>query len=238
MKYSFNKIKILINFLLKKGEVNNLSYHQSPRNKSNIFIRSRKSFILLPALTCIISSCAKTIPEEQQRPIQNVKPQASQEQSLVIYKSDNINGYQNKPIIVDNLFIPILRRVDYYARRYNVTLKITSSFRTSQQQAILAGAVVKPASMSNHLAGHAIDMNIVYKGKWYDSRLMQKRNLSNLPNNVKAFINAIRQDQYMRWGGDFSNEDPVHIDDHLNKNKSIWLQRYNICQAAYAKYNS
>ena len=90
--------------------------------------------------------------------------------------------------------------------------------------------------MSNHLAGHAIDINIVYKDKWYHSKLMRRSNLNNLPYNVRAFINSLRKDKYIRWGGDFSKEDPVHIDDHLNKNKSAWYQRYNICQKAYINY--
>jgi hypothetical protein len=145
----------------------------------------------------------------------NLNNQALKYKSLVIYKTDNIKGYLNKPIIVDYSFITVLRRVDYYTRKYNVTLQVTSSFRTPLQQSGLSGTVVRPASMSNHLAGHAIDMNITYKGKWYDSRLMRKGNLHNLPYSVREFINSIRKDKYMRWGGDFSNEDPVHIDDYL-----------------------
>jgi hypothetical protein len=185
--------------------------------------------ILVIALSCIVSCTGYKNPAK-------LNDQTPKYKSLVIYKTDNIKGYLGKPIIVDYSFIPVLRRVDYYARKYNVILQVTSSFRTPKQQSGLSGTVVKPASMSNHLAGHAIDMNIVYNGNWYDSRLMRKGNFHNLPYNVREFINSIRKDKYMRWGGDFSDEDPVHIDDHLNRNKTLWSQRYKVCQQAYLNY--
>ena len=189
-----------------------------------------KIFLFISILSLSIASCTGYT-----RP-SNFDGQTPKYNNLVVYKTDNIKGYRGKPVIVDYSFIQVLRRVDYYARQYRVLLHVTSSFRTPKQQSGLTGTVVKPASMSNHLAGHAIDINISYGNNWYDSKSMRKKNLKNLPYNVREFINSIRRDKYMRWGGDFSKEDPVHIDDHLNKNKSEWSQRYRICQQAYINY--
>ena len=156
--------------------------------------------------------------------------------ALVVYKSDNIRGYENKPIIIDYYFAPIIKRINAYAEKYGLILYVTSSFRTPNSQKSLSGTVVKPASMSNHLAGHAIDINIVYNNKWYSSTSLYRQNLNRLPYNVRAFINSIRQDRYIRWGGDFTNQDPVHFDDNLNSNRDAWYNRYCVCQRSYQQY--
>ena len=86
--------------------------------------------------------------------------------------------------------------------------------------------------MSNHMAGHAIDMNVQSEGVLYNSSKLKKSNLANLPAPVKSFIEAIRDDTTLRWGGDFATEDPVHIDDHLNASTAGWMARYTATQAA------
>ncbi|MCF7791674.1 MAG: M15 family metallopeptidase [Victivallales bacterium] len=166
----------------------------------------------------------------------NYSRQSAENKSLVTYESEYIKGYEGKHVIIDYYFIPVIKRINRYAKKFNVELQVTSSFRTPEQQDGLSGTVVKPACMSNHLAGHAIDINIVYEGQWYNSTLMRKNNLRNLPYNVRAFINSLRRDKGIRWGGDFSIEDPVHYDDHLNKNKNQWLKRYYVCQNKYKDY--
>ncbi len=147
---------------------------------------------------------------------------------LVEYKSPNIVGYENKPILIDYYFLNSMKRINNYAKENNLKLYVTSSFRKANQE--INGAIVPPARMSNHLAGHAIDMNIEYKGKWYDSKLMYKRNFQNLPANVQRFFYDLRKDKELRWGGDFNRQDPVHIDDYLNKNPKAWQKRFNIVQ--------
>ena len=56
-------------------------------------------------------------------------------------------------------------------------------------------------------------MNVQYDGRLYNSKQLRRNNLNNLPRPITAFIEAIREDDHLRWGGDFSEEDPVHIDD-------------------------
>lgn len=190
---------------------------------------NKKLFFFISLLIIALSSC-----EQYKKPY--YVPKEKKEVNLVKYKSDNIIGYKNKPIIVDYSFVKTLKKINYYAKKYGVLLYVTSSFRTPNQK--LSKTVVKPATRSNHLAGHAIDMNIVYKGKWYDSTSMSRKNFSKLPYNVKLFLNSIRKDPDMRWGGDFTKEDPVHIDDNLNSNYSYWYARYKVCQEEYLRLQS
>ncbi|MCP4180564.1 MAG: M15 family metallopeptidase [bacterium] len=153
---------------------------------------------------------------------------------LVVYTSSNIKGYKNKQVIVDSHFVSTLSKVNKLAQKNNLTVIVTSSFRKANQK--LTGTVVKPAKYSNHLTGHAIDMNIVYKNIWYTSRNMKKSNFHNLPYNVRNFINGLRKDSNIRWGGDFNTEDPVHIDDNFNSNLVKWKVRYTLCQKqAYSR---
>ena len=112
------------------------------------------------------------------------------------------------------------------ASRCNVKLHITSSFR--KPGSVVLGAIVPPATLSNHNVGHAIDMNVVY-GK--------NRNLCNSnclrvklqPPEVKCFINGVKA-QGLRWGGDFSTIDTVHIDDGYNMNTTNYRALYKNIQ--------
>ena len=91
---------------------------------------------------------------------------------------------------------------------------MTSSLREPGRK--VSGAIVKPASRSNHLIGHAIDMNLQSSSGFFNSSKLKKTNFSKLPAEIKKLLNLIRSDELLRWGGDFSKEDPVHIDDKLN----------------------
>jgi hypothetical protein len=166
--------------------------------------------------------------------ISSCKSVSPAQKGLTLYKTSNIVGDDNKPVIVDYYFINSMNRLNSYAKKNHLTLFVTSSFRKANQK--VNGAIVPPAERSNHLAGHAIDMNIESNGKWYDSKLMRRENLKNLPHNIQNFFNDIRKDKKLRWGGDFSIQDPVHIDDHLNKNHKAWQERFNIVQKTSGKY--
>ncbi len=170
------------------------------------------SFFFVPLFILTLSSCVPEKPHE----------------ILVSYKSANIIGYENKPIIVDTEFLPSMYKIDSYAKENGVIIYVTSSFRTPDQK--LTGAIVPPSKKSNHLAGHAIDMNVYYDGILYDSRSLKKSNMAKLPPNVRNFINDVRNNKALRWGGDFNTEDPVHIDDDLGANPNVWQSKFEACQ--------
>lgn len=149
----------------------------------------------------------------------------SKNSPLVLFQGSRFLG---KPCRADIQFIPSLEKVNKYAEEANVQVYVTSSFRTSTN---VQGAIVKPATFSNHMAGHGIDMNVVHtNGKWANSKILAKH--PNVPAPVKQFLDAIINDSGLRWGGLFNTKDPVHIDDHLNKNKAAWEKRYEAMQKA------
>ncbi|MEM7374377.1 MAG: papain-like cysteine protease family protein [Bacteroidota bacterium] len=148
--------------------------------------------------------------------------------ALTTYKGAN---FKNEAV-VDVDFLPAIKRIQGYAAKRQVTLYITSSFRPLDWKP-KEKTVVTPARKSNHYAGHAIDMNVIYKGTWYNSVKMRKSNFPHLPESVKGFLADIRNDTELRWGGDFQNEDTVHIDDFLNANEANWQARVDATQAAH-----
>ena len=89
---------------------------------------------------------------------------------------------------------------------------VTSSFRKFGQP--IEGAIVEPARRSNHYVGHAIDMNLSAPGYWCNSKCLRYE-LDQRP-EAKCFIEKIRSDPNLRWGGDFSEKDEVHIDDGIS----------------------
>ncbi|CAG0905737.1 unnamed protein product [Cyprideis torosa] len=144
---------------------------------------------------------------------------------LRLYQGSRFRG---KPCRADVLFLPMLDKINAYAEQAKVYIAVTSSFRTTTN---VAGAIVKPATFSNHLAGHGIDMNVVYdNGNWANSKMLVK--YPNVPESVRVFLKFIIDDPQLRWGGNFTTTDPVHIDDGLNRDKTKWRKRYEVMQKA------
>ena len=144
---------------------------------------------------------------------------------LVLFEGSR---FQGKPCRADKQFIPALKKINALAEQADVNIYVTSSFRTTTN---VQGAIVKPATFSNHLSGHAIDMNVIYgNNKWANSKVLGK--YPDCPAPVKQFIKSVIDDDQLRWGGKFTAKDPVHIDDHLNKDMSKWRKRYEAMQRA------
>ncbi|MDR1220161.1 MAG: M15 family metallopeptidase [Treponema sp.] len=93
---------------------------------------------------------------------------------------------------------------------------------------LVENAVVPPSETSNHLVGHAVDINIVYNGVLYNSSSLRSYNA--LPHAIKNFITGCKR-AGMRWGGDFSTPDPVHFDDNLYlRDKATYNRLYLLYQ--------
>ncbi len=154
-------------------------------------------------------------------------------ETLTEFRGKNIKGLRGTQILVHIKFKPHMIKIDKYAEKNRVELIINQSYRNSEQ--ILNRTIVEPVKLSNHLAGFAIDFNIKYKGIKYFSEDLKRNNLSELPKNVESFINDIRQDMELRWGGDFVREDPVHIDIPINlESRESWLNYYQLCEKDYS----
>jgi hypothetical protein len=102
-------------------------------------------------------------------------------------------------------------------------MHITSSLRN--KDAPVKGAIVMPVKRSNHLVGHAVDMNLIWRDIIYNSSRMKA--FRRLPVAIREFIARIRRHPYLRWGGDFSTPDPVHIDDNLSRrDPELWEAKF------------
>ena len=137
--------------------------------------------------------------------------------------------FVGKPTIVDAEFILELQKINQFAAEGGLQVHVTSSVR--RQGLAVGNSIVPPASRSNHLVGHAIDMNLKLDGKFFNSAMLRKSNLRRQPKAVKDFIKAIRNDSLLRWGGDFTPQDPVHIDDGINRREpTVWDEKLQIIQ--------
>jgi peptidoglycan hydrolase-like protein with peptidoglycan-binding domain len=151
--------------------------------------------------------------------------------SLTEIVSDNSNplvdftdsNFVGKRVVTDKDFAAALKRINKYAKDSKILIHVTSSYRID---ANVSGAIVTPSKMSNHMVGHAIDMNVRYGDdykKWCNSAALSK---PTLPEPVAKFIGLIRADGELRWGGDFRKKDSVHIDDYYNKNADNWKKKF------------
>ncbi len=132
-------------------------------------------------------------------------------------------------ILADADFLPLLDRLNDLASTCGVEIHVTSSFRDPDRAP--NGAIVPPATRSNHFVGHAIDMNVKSSNGFFNSAKLKRANLFALPAEVRDFIQRVRDDPDLRWGGDFSPEDPVHIDDGLNRNDPArWQSKFELAE--------
>lgn len=129
--------------------------------------------------------------------------------------SEHLYGHEGEPIRAHADFHRALRWIDQYAEDCDVRVVVTHSFR--RREVDLSDVIVTPAKRSNHLVGHAIDMNLIANGQWLNSKKLARANHPNLPMQARCFIAMIREHSTLRWGGDFVREDPVHIDDNLSR---------------------
>lgn len=153
---------------------------------------------------------------------------------LIEYKGINIKGYRGNQILIHKEFKKYLEQVDQYAISNNIEIYVHHGYRS--QEKILKNTIVKPVEFSNHIVGFAIDFNIKCNGNQFSSKDLKKNNFDKLPDNIKNFINDIRKNKNLRWGGDFRNEDPIHVDNPLNiKDRSAWNDCNKTCALDYSK---
>lgn len=133
---------------------------------------------------------------------------------LINFTASNFRGECR----IDSDFAPYLVMMNRIAVKYNITVVVNSAFRSDTN---VPGAIVVPAKKSNHLVGHAIDCNLIYQDKLYNSVLMQSDK-----GVIRLFINEVIAGG-LRWGGAFKAKDPVHFDDALNiKAPGLWGEKY------------
>ena len=123
-------------------------------------------------------------------------------------------------IVVDADFVPRLRLLNDRAQTANVDLIITQAFRV--QGAPVSGAVVQPATHSQHLIGHAIDCNILDGDTRINSDAFAKGEETDA---ADLFVNNVKA-AGLRWGGDFTPVDYVHFDDYVAPHSDAYEMRF------------
>ena len=124
-----------------------------------------------------------------------------------LYPNIRIVNLLEKKTYVHPNFSESLDRLNDFAQGSGIEIYVTSSFRTSSNSQIRQ---ISPATRSRHLIGYAIDVNVKYADKFYNSRLLSKYP-NDLPDPVVEFIQHIIDDPLLEWGGHFNVKDPVHI---------------------------
>ena len=127
--------------------------------------------------------------------------------------------FTGKTIFCHKDFVPYLDKMGNHAKGLGIVVIVTSSYRTSID---MKGAIVKPATKSNHMIGFAIDCNLQLNGKVWNSEA-----LKNPDTTIRSFIQLCKMDG-MRWGEEFSTPDPVHFDVGVNvRNDGSWEKYFN-----------
>ena len=149
------------------------------------------------------------------------------EKVLRTYTQDTFTAIaeSSEPIVVHRDFSEHFLRLCGIADKCGVELHVTHSLRRLNPK--LEGAIVEQAERSNHHAGHAIDLNVVCEGEWFNSKRLASDALRELPEShpVRQFLMDVQCDPGLRWGGDFSTPDPVHFDNNLvGRDPEAWLR--------------
>lgn len=133
----------------------------------------------------------------------------------------------DKAVKVDSNFANYISRMNDLAVQNDLYILVQGEgFRRADTP--VSNAIVPPSATSNHLVGYAVDINIRYNGRLYNSSDLGDFN--SLPQAIKNFINGCKSNG-MRWGGDFSTKDPVHFDVALNlNNRSLYDRLYLLYQ--------
>jgi len=113
------------------------------------------------------------------------------------------------------------------ANKAGVVLHLNQTFR--REGVPPAGAVVPPATRSQHLVGHAVDLNIVDGSTVNTNAMFQSGDQTE---NADKFIEAVKA-RGLRWGGDFGTADFVHFDDFLNPNGQDYDNTFFFAQRCF-----
>lgn len=158
----------------------------------------------------------------------NVNPLSNVETSET-FKTLSYPSAKDDEVLVHADFASVIGTMNEQAKKANVVLEVNQTFR--RHNIPPTGAVVPPAAKSQHLVGHAVDLNIV-DGSTVNTTAMFIS--GNETDNADDFIAAVKT-KGLRWGGDFSKPDPPHFDDYLNPNSEDYDMTFFFAQRCFDK---
>ena len=137
---------------------------------------------------------------------------------------EEMEHFVGERVLAHRDFHGALYRLNDYAGLAQVKVEVTHSFR--RHDALVEGLEIPASKRSNHLVGHAIDMNLLVDGERFNSVRLNRKHWSGLPQAAREWIEMIRLDEKLRWGGDFVRPDPAHIDDDLcRRDPDLWFRK-------------
>lgn len=136
-------------------------------------------------------------------------------------------GAQPNEVLVNERFVSGLTAINDAAGISKISVRINQTFRVAGVAP--RGAVVPPATKSQHLVGRAVDGNFI-DGKVVATAALMKAGKETKP--VDDFIAAVLA-AGLRWGGDFKPKDPIHFDSPLAPEGEDYTMHYFFCQRSY-----
>jgi peptidoglycan hydrolase-like protein with peptidoglycan-binding domain len=136
------------------------------------------------------------------------------------FKKLNHPDVKKDEIVISKSLLQYLKKANKKAADLSVEIKLNQAMR--QNGVKVSGAVVTPASKSQHLIGHAIDCNIVDGSNWNSSKTFKNKKETE---NAKKFIKAMKKNG-MRWGGDFTRTDTPHFDRQVLASSDAYNFKY------------
>lgn len=162
-----------------------------------------------------------------------IEPGNTAQHTQIMTYHPKTSRIQGQPIRIDRQFEHVIEWLEEKLQQHDISMWVTSSLREPGKA--VSAAVINPATLSNHFIGHAIDINLFTENQWFNSSKLTRLNIKDdslqtslTPSDeerVRRFLHdvvyassASKIQTTLRWGGNFSPSDPVHIDDGLN----IW----------------
>lgn len=127
-----------------------------------------------------------------------------------VFKNIGQQQVGNTEFLISDAAAGMVELMNATAEHLGLIISLNQVFRI--HGAKVTGAVVPPASKSQHLIGHAVDCNIIDGGRWNTSKDFRSNKQTD---GARAFIKIMKANGF-RWGGNFSKKDTPHFDAQLN----------------------
>ena len=127
-----------------------------------------------------------------------------------VFKNIGQSQVSNTEFLISTAAAGMLELMNATAGKLGIIISLNQVFRI--HGAKVTGAVVPPASKSQHLIGHAVDCNMIDGNRWNTSRDFKNNKQTD---GARALIKIMKANGF-RWGGNFSKPDSPHFDAQLN----------------------
>jgi hypothetical protein len=140
---------------------------------------------------------------------------------------DYPDAKKGEVLVHANFAVALAVTMNEEAGKAGVHLHLNQTFR--RQGVPPTGAVVQPATRSQHLVGHAVDLNIADGSALNTAALFEAGKQTK---NAEIFVAAVKE-RGLRWGGNFSTADFVHFDAPLDPSSKDYDNTFFFAQRCF-----